>query len=130
MNQNTPQDKASFEEFFEKNYVPVEYNMVKNEFEALAEEYGRDIFTEEYRIKGRIEKKDYILYMNSDAYCGFEEIVENTVDSLNQDIADVVLEISNEVSFDNSVTEVYFDNMEQLVKRFLDCLFEEVLCDL
>lgn len=129
MNQNTPQDKASFEEFFEKNYIPVEYSMVKNEFEEVAEEYGRDIFTEEYLAKGRIDKKNYILYMTSDAYCAFEEIVENAVDSLNQDIADVVLEIGNELDFDNSVTEIYFDNMENLLKRFLDCLFDEVLCD-
>ena len=77
----------------------------------------------------RLKKENYILYLTSDAYCAFEEIVENAVDALNQDIADVIAEIGNELSFDNSVTEIYFDNMEKLVKRFLDCLYDEVLCE-
>ena len=55
--------------------------------------------------------------------------MENAVDALNQNIADVIAEIGNELSFDNSVTEIYFDNMEKLVKRFLDCLYDEVLCE-
>ena len=42
MKENTPQDKASFEKFFEENYVPVEYKTVKNDFEEVAAEYGRD----------------------------------------------------------------------------------------
>ena len=130
MKENTPQDKASFEKFFEENYVPVEYKTVKNDFEEVAAEYGRDLFTEEYQAKGRIKKENYILYLTSDAYCAFEEIVENAVDALNQDIADVIAEIGNELSFDNSVTEIYFDNMEKLVKRFLDCLYDEVLCEI
>ena len=126
MNQNTPGDKASFEKFFDENYIPVEYAMVKNEFHEVAEEYGRDMFTDEYLAKGRIRIEDYILFMRNDVYCTFEEIVENAVDSLNQDIADAVSEIGNELDFDNSVTEVYFDNMEKLLKRFLDCMFDEV----
>ena len=129
MKQNMPQDKASFEKFFEENYVPVEYKTVKNDFEEVATEYGRDLFTEEYQAKGRIKKENYILYLTSDAYCAFEEIVENAVDALNQDIADVIAEIGNELSFDNGVTEIYFDNIEKLVKRFLDCLYDEVLCE-
>lgn len=44
MKENTPQDKASFEKFFEENYVPVEYKTVKNDFEEVAAEYGRDLF--------------------------------------------------------------------------------------
>lgn len=124
MSQNT-KDKASFEKFFDENYIPVEYAMVKNDFHELAEEYGRDMFTEDYLAKGRIRKEDYILYMKNEVYCAFEEIVENAVDSLNQEIADAVLEIGNELEFDNSVTEVYFDNMENLLKRFLDCMFDE-----
>lgn len=129
MKQNARKDQASFEKFFEENYVPVEYKTVKNDFEEVAAEYGRDLFAEEYQIKGRMKKENYILYLTSDAYCAFEEIVENAVDALNQDIADVIAEIGNEPSFDNGVTEIYFDNIEKLVKRFLDCLYDEVLCE-
>ena len=126
MGQNTPGDKEYFEKFFDENYIQVEYAVVKHEFNEVAEEDGRDMFTDEYLAKGRIRKEDYILYMKNDVYCMFEEIVENAVDSLNQDIADAVSEIGNELDFDNSVTEVYFDNMEKLLKRFLDCMFDEV----
>ena len=120
-------DKEVFDKFFKESYCTVEYETVKEEFERIAS-IGNDLFTGSYEARN-LNRENFILYLTSDAYCAFEEIVENAVDALNQDIADVIAEIGNELSFDNSVTEIYFDNMEKLVKRFLDCLYDEVLCE-
>lgn len=122
------QDKASFEEFFQKNYIPVEYDMVKNDFEKVAKEFGRDIFTDQYYRKENRNKQSAILYMNSEAYCSFEEVVENAMDTINQDIADVVTEIGSDISLDNNATEVYFANTQNLLKRFIERFYEEELC--
>ena len=120
-------DREAFEEFFHNAYVPVEYKMVKKEFEEVAGRYGRNIFTEEYLEKGRIDKKDYILYMNTDAYCELEGIVEETVDDLNQDIVDVIMEVGNEIAYDNNTVAIYYDMEEKLLKEFLDHLYDMVL---
>lgn len=122
------QDKAAFEEFFQKNYIPITYDMVKGEFEKIAEEYKRDIFTDEYYKKENRNKQSAILYMNSEAYCCFEEVIENVMDTVNQDIADVVIEIGSDITLDNNATEVYFAYTQNLLKRFLDRFYEEELC--
>jgi len=124
------QDKASFEEFFEKNYIAVEYGMVKKEFEKIAQEYGNEIFTTEYYRKENRNKKSAVLYMNTDAYCAFEEVIESAMDAINQDIVDVVMEISSDMSLDSSVTDVYFEHTQNLLKRFLNRFYDEELCDI
>ena len=119
-------DKKSFDDFFRELYVPVDYKSIRVEMRDVAQD-GWNLFTEEYRERHRIQKKDYILYMTSDAYCTFEEIVENAIDMLNAPIADAVLEISNAFDYDSSITEIYFDTTEQLLKEMLDCLYDDVL---
>ena len=42
-------------------------------------------------------------------------------------ITDVVMEIGNEIDFDNSITEIYFDTIEQTLKEMLDALYDDVL---
>lgn len=122
-------DKESFEEFFKQNFIPLDYKSVQNEMREAAA-MGWDLFTEEYQQIHRMDKKNYILYMTSDAYCTFEEIVENALDELNSGITDVVMEIGNEIDFDNSITEIYFDTIEQTLKEMLDALYDDVLAKL
>ncbi len=68
--------------------------------------------------------------MTGDAYCTFEEIVENAIDELNSGILDIVMEIGNEMEFDNDTAEIYFDTIEKQLKEMLDALYDDVLKDL
>ncbi|MCI5620310.1 MAG: hypothetical protein MR355_01895 [Lachnospiraceae bacterium] len=119
-------DKESFEDFFKQTYIPLDYASIRNEMREAAAA-GWELFTEEYQMMHRMSKSNYILYMTSDAYCSFEEIVENAVDELNSGITDVVMEIGNEIEFDNNITEIYFDTIEQTLKEMLDALYDDVL---
>ena len=127
MKENTPQDKASFEKFFEENYVPVEYKTVKNDFEEVAAEYGRDLFTEEYQAKGRIKKENYILYLTSDSYCDFEAAVQEAMDDLNPEILDAVMDVTEAQEDGDEITEVYWDTQRELLHDFLLRLYDEVI---
>ena len=122
-------DKASFEEFFEQNYVPLDYKSIQNEMREAAGD-GWGLFTDEYKFRGKIDKKDFIVHMTGDAYCTFEEIVENAIDELNSGILDIVMEIGNEMEFDNDTAEIYFDTIERQLKEMLDALYDDVLKDL
>jgi len=108
-------DKASFEEFFKQNYVPLDYKSIQNEMREAAGD-GWSLFTDEYKFRGKIDKKDFIVHMTGDAYCTFEEIVENAIDELNSGILDIVMEIGNEMEFDNDTAEIYFDTIEKQLK--------------
>ena len=105
-------DKASFEEFFKQNYVPLDYKSIRNEMREAAGD-GWSLFTDEYKFRGKLDKKDFIVHMTGDAYCTFEEIVENAIDELNSGILDIVMEIGNEMEFDNDTAEIYFDTIEK-----------------
>ena len=118
-------DKESFEEFFKEMYVPIDYKSIREEMREAAKA-GWDLFTEEYQQVHHMKKENYILYLTSDAYCTFEEIIENAVDMLNPEVSDAVMEISAGVSYDSSITEIYFDTIETSLKEMLDCLYDDV----
>ena len=42
-------DKASFEEFFKQNYVPLDYKSIRNEMREAAGD-GWSLFTDEYKF--------------------------------------------------------------------------------
>lgn len=118
-------DKESFEEFFKEMYVPIDYKSIREEMREAAKA-GWDLFTEEYQQVRHMKKENYILYLTSDAYCTFEEIIENAVDMLNPEVSDAIMEISAGVSYDSSITEIYFDTIETSLKEMLDCLYDDV----
>lgn len=122
-------DKESFEAFFQEMYVPIDYKTIQKEMREAAEP-GWELFTEEYQQIHHIKKENYILYLTGDAYCTFEEIIENAVDMLNPEVSDAVLEISAGMDYDSSITEIYFDTTEKLLKEMLDCLFDDVFVKL
>ena len=59
-----------------------------------------------------------------------KELVENAIDELNSGILDIVMEIGNEMEFDNDTAEIYFDTIEKQLKEMLDALYDDVLKDL
>lgn len=118
-------DKESFEEFFKEMYVPIDYKSIREEMREAASA-GWDLFTEEYQQVHHMKKENYVLYLTSDAYCTFEEIIENAVDMLNPEVSDAIMEISAGVSYDSSITEIYFDTIEKSLKEMLDCLYDDV----
>ena len=118
-------DKESFEEFFKEMYVPIDYKSIREEMREAAKA-GWDLFTEEYQQVRHMKKENYILYLTSDAYCTFEEIIENAVDMLNPEVSDAIMEISAGVGYDSSITEIYFDTIETSLKEMLDCLYDDV----
>jgi len=105
-------DKASFEEFFKQNYVPLDYKSIRNEMREAAGD-GWSLFTDEYKFRGKIDKKDFIVHMTGDAYCTFEEIVENDynlnipryVDTFEEEEVEPLTEIVAKINQTNATIE-------------------------
>ena len=105
-------DKASFEEFFKQNYVPMDYKSIRNEMREAAGD-GWSLFTDEYKFRGKIDKKDFIVHMTGDAYCTFEEIVENDynlnipryVDTFEEEKVEPLTEIVAKINQTNATIE-------------------------
>ncbi len=117
-------DKEVFDTFFKENYCTLDYASIKNDFEAIAERGVEAIFSDDADIS-KITGKNFIVYMRGDTYCEFEEIVEETFDSLNPEITDAVMDLSVSLEDADEVTAIYWDTCEELLKNFLGILFEK-----
>lgn len=116
-------DKEVFDTFFRENYVPVEYDNVREEFYEIISGDG-DIFTEELGDKPLTEK-NFILYMRGDIYCQLEACVEEVFETLNPEIVDAVMDVSISMEQEDEITGTYWNTLEELLKEFLKQLYAD-----
>lgn len=116
-------DKEVFDTFFRENYIPVEYDNVKEEFYEIAD-IGYDMFSEELGDK-ELTEKNFVLYLRSEVYCQLEACVEEAFELLNSEIVDAVMDISVSMANEDEITGVYWSTMEDLLKEFLRQLYRD-----
>ena len=119
-------DKEVFDTFFQENYCELEYKDVKKDFEGLAEE-GLEYLFEDDTDLTKLTRKNFIVHMTMDAYGSFEEILEETTDSLNEEILDAVMDLGSTTKDAGEITGSYWDKNEELLKKFLRQLYDEKL---
>ena len=117
--------KEVFDTFFHESYCPLEYQQIKNDFEEAASA-GSDLFTDDCDIT-QLTRKNFILYMTSEAYCTFEGIIEEAFESLNPEIVDAVMDLSMTTPNADEITAQYSSTCEELLHRFLLRLYDENL---
>lgn len=118
-------DKEVFDKFFTESYCPVDYATVKEEFEEIAAGEN-DIFTEGYEARN-LNRENFILYLSGAAYCDFEAVVQEAMDDLNPEILDAVMDVTENTPDGDEITEKYWDTQRELLKEFLEQLYDEVI---
>lgn len=118
-------EKEVFDKFFTENYCPVEYENVKEDFEKIAAD-GNDIFTEGYEA-ANLNRENFILYLTSGSYLDFEAAVQEAMDGLNPEILDAVMDVTENQTDGDEVTERYWDMGRELLRAFLLRLYDEVI---
>ena len=118
-------DKEVFDKFFTESYCTVDYETVKEGFEAIASA-GNDIFTGSYEARN-LNRDNFILYLTSDCYCDFEAAVQEAMDDLNPEILDAVMDVTEAQADGDEITEKYWDTQRELLHEFLLRLYDEVI---
>lgn len=118
-------DKEVFDKFFTESYCPVDYATVKEEFEKIAGG-GNEIFTGSYEARN-LNRENFILYLTSEAYCDFETVVQEAMDELNPEILDAVMDVTENTPDGDEITEKYWDMQRDLLKEFLENLYDDVI---
>lgn len=116
-------DKEVFDTFFRENYVPVDYDNVREEFYEITSE-KMEIFSDELGDKPLTEK-NFILYMRGDIYCQLEACVDEAFETLNPEIVDAVMDICTSMEKEDEITATYWQKLEELLKEFLKQLYAE-----
>lgn len=118
-------DKEVFDKFFTESYCAVDYETVKEEFEAIAS-VGNDIFTGSYESRN-LNRENFILYLTSESYCDFEAAVQEAIDDLNPEILDAVMDVTEAQPDGDEITEKYWETQRTLLHEFLLRLYDEVI---
>lgn len=117
-------DEEVFRTFFRESYCTVDYAMVKEEFEEVAEGGLSALYAEDTDFS-KVNEKTFIVYMRGDAYTEFETIVEETFDALNPEILDAVMDVSTTMEDCDEITEIYWETKSDLLKTFLRTLYSQ-----
>ena len=115
--------KEVFEVFFKENYCEIDYRDVKNEFEEIADRTLEELFTDETDIT-RVNRRNFVIYLQSDVYCEFEDVLEEVMDTINPEVMDAVMDVSATTSNGDEITEIYWDTKDKLRKDFLGLVFD------
>lgn len=115
--------KEVFDVFFKENYCEIDYRDVKNEFEEIADRTLEELFTDETDIT-RVNRRNFVIYLQSDVYCEFEDVLEEVMDAINPEVMDAVMDVSATTSNGDEITEIYWDTKDKLRKDFLALVFD------
>ena len=115
--------KEVFDVFFKENYCEIDYWDVKNDFEEIADRTLEELFTDETDIT-KVNRKNFVIYMQSDVYCEFEDVLEDVMDAINPEVMDAVMDVSATTSNGDEITEIYWDTKDKLRKDFLGLVFD------
>ena len=115
--------KEVFDVFFKENYCEIDYRDVKNEFEEIADRTLEELFTDETDIT-KVTRRNFVIYLPSDVYCEFEDVLEEVMDAINPEVMDAVMDVSATTSNGDEITEIYWDTKDKLRKDFLGLVFD------
>lgn len=115
--------KEVFEVFFKENYCEIDYRDVKKEFEAIADRSLEELFTDETDIT-KLNRKNFVIYLNSDVYCEFEDTLDEVMDAINPEVLDAVMDVSTTTSNGDEITEIYWETKTKLRKDFLGLVYD------
>lgn len=115
--------KEVFDVFFKENYCEIDYRDVKKDFEAIADRSLEELFTDETDIT-KLNRKNFVIYLQSDVYCEFEDTLEEVMDAINPEVLDAVMDVSTTTSNGDEITGIYWETKDKLRKDFLGQVYD------
>ena len=115
--------KEVFDVFFKENYCEIDYRDVKKDFEAIADRSLEELFTDETDIT-KLNRRNFVIYLQSDVYCEFEDTLEEVMDAINPEVLDAVMDVSTTTSNGDEITVIYCETKDKLRKDFLGLVYD------
>ena len=71
-----------------------------------------------------MNRRNFVIYLQSDVYCEFEDVLEEVMDAINPEVMDAVMDVSATTSNGDEITEIYWATKDKLRKDFLALVFD------
>lgn len=122
------EETKDFEELFKNTYVPLEYKMLKNDFEEIVKKHSKNFFNDDFPGMESVTRDNYAAYLDMEVYGELEDCLDEAFGTVNQDLLDIVMEIGSNADYDSNAVSIYYDEMDKLMKEFLGILFDTTIC--
>ena len=124
-------DTATFDRYWEENYIPVTYEDVRAEFEEFVTSTEGHIYLSDYEEGGCISKADFKENLSEEAKFAFQEALTEIFYDKNPEIYETAFAIFEEAQMsgrkDTDTAYTFHETYNRLYEEFLDQLFDEKL---
>lgn len=122
-------NRETFEEYWEKSYVPVVYEDVRETFEDFLTAADGHIFLSDYEEKGCVSKADFVENLSQEAQFTFQDGLTEAFYEKNPKLYEKAFAIYEEAQMegkpDCDTASVFHETYRKLYLEFLNRLYDE-----
>ena len=122
--------REEFEKYWVDNYVQINYEDVKDEYEAFVREAEKHIFIDDYEAAGAISKNDFMDNLSETAMFTFQDTLTEVFYDKNPDLYETAFELYELSQMSDQKGEnpaiKFHEEYNRLYKEFLLQLFEDM----
>lgn len=123
--------REAFDQYWNKNYVPVSYDDVKETFENFVKSAAGHIYLSDYEEKGCISREDFKENLSQEAQFTFQDGLTEVFYDKNPELYETAFEIYEEEQMAGrqgaGIAQIFHETFAGLYAEFLDRLFDESL---
>ena len=124
-------DRETFHQYWEKHYVPVVYEDIKEAFEEFVASVEGRIYLSDYEEKDCISKADFQENLSQEAQFMFQDGLTEAFYDKNPELYETAFAIYEEAQITGNgkadVAQIFHETFEKLYADFLNQLFDTVL---
>ncbi len=124
-------DRETFDQYWEKHYVPVVYEDIKEAFEEFVASVEGRIYLSDYEEKDCISKADFQENLSQEAQFMFQDGLTEAFYDKNPELYETAFAIYEEAQITGNgkadVAQIFHETFEKLYADFLNQLFDTVL---
>lgn len=122
-------DQAAFNAYWEKTYVPLSYEDVREAYEACVETAEKHIFLSDYEEAGAVRRADFMENLSQDAQFRFQDALTEAFYEKNEELYETAFAIYEEAKLaengKESVAETFHQEYGRLYREFLEQIFDK-----
>ena len=124
------QTKEAFDEYWNKNYVPLTYEDVREAYEDLVKASETHIFLSDYEETGQISREDFMDNLSQTAQFTFQDSLTEAFYEKNPDLYETAFAIYEESQMNNeedgNIAAAFHEEYNRLYREFLLAMFDGV----
>lgn len=124
------QTKEAFDEYWNKKYVPLTYEDVREAYEDFVKASEKHIFLSDYEETGQISREDFMDNLSQTAQFTFQDSLTEAFYEKNPDLYETAFAIYEESQMNNeedgNIAAAFHEEYNRLYREFLLAMFDGV----